>query len=109
MSSTRQPESVAMSPDQFSESESLQKLKRGEMSLDAYLDERAEEALAHVKGRVPQETLENLRFVLRERLRHDPVLIEMVRCATGLVPNPINDSGDMLKHVHDRHGSLPKL
>ncbi|HMA95521.1 MAG TPA: hypothetical protein VKP30_22685 [Polyangiaceae bacterium] len=94
MSSAQQPESAAMRPDQIFESESLQKLKRGELSLDAYLDERAEEALAHVKGRVPEETLENLRFVLRERLRHDPVLIEMVRRTTGLVPNPMSDSGD---------------
>lgn len=94
MSSTRQRESVAIRPDGPSESESLQKLKRGEMSLDSYLDERAEEALAHVKGRIPNETLENLRFVLRERLRSDPVLIEMVRRTTGLVPNPAGDSGD---------------
>jgi len=94
MSSARQPGSVAIRPDDRPESESLQKLKRGEVGLDSYLDDRVEEALAHVKGKVPNETLENLRFVLRERLRSDPVLIEMVRRTTGLVPNPLGDGGD---------------
>ena len=64
-------------------SESLQRLKRGEMSLDEYLDERVEIALAHIKGRVSAETLESVRVVLREKLEYDPVLVELVHRATG--------------------------
>ncbi len=69
-------------------SESLQKLKRGELSLDEYLDEAAENALLHVKGRVSPEVLENFRETLRESLRTDPVLVEMVQCLTGQTPQP---------------------
>lgn len=64
--------------------ESLQKLRRGDMSLDDYLEERVEAALAHVKGRVSGERLQMLREVVREQLRTDPVLVEIVRQVTGL-------------------------
>jgi len=68
--------------------ESLQRVQRGEMSLDEYLDERAEKALDHVRGKVTPEILETVRSTIREQLRTDPVLVELVRRATGQVPTP---------------------
>jgi hypothetical protein len=77
----------------FPKSEAVQRLERGEISLDDYLEERIEEALVHLKDTVAPSTLENLRFVLREKLRTDPVLVESVRRATGLTPKPLTGAG----------------
>jgi hypothetical protein len=75
------------------ESESVRKVKRGEMSLDEYLDERAEQGLAHLKGKFADSTIETVRFVLREKLRTDPGLVEAVKRATGMTPQPFPRSG----------------
>ena len=66
--------------------ESLHKLRSGELSLDEYLDERVEQAVAHLAGRVDSARLEQIRELLREEVRTDPVLVEMVRQATGRTP-----------------------
>jgi len=60
------------------------------MSLDEYLDEQVDQALAHVKGRVSAEILESIRVVLREKLEYDPVLVEMVQRATGQRPHSLS-------------------
>jgi hypothetical protein len=67
-------------------SESLQKLKRGELSLDEYLDAATENALAPLKGRVSADVLDNFRETLRESLRTDPILVELVQRLTGQTP-----------------------
>lgn len=69
-------------------SEALQKLRRGELTLDAYLDEATEVALAKVAGRVVGEALQNLRETLREHIRTDPVMVELLRQLAGHAPNP---------------------
>jgi hypothetical protein len=56
------------------------------MSLDDYLDERAEAALEHLKGRVSSERLALVRESLREHIRTDPVVVEMIRRLTGRAP-----------------------
>lgn len=75
------------------ESEAVRRVKAGEMSLEEYIEERTEEALAHVKGKIPDETLDNIRYVLREKIRTDPLLVEAVRRTTGMTPHPFGDSG----------------
>ena len=69
-------------------SQSLQKLRRGEMSLDEYLDEATELALARVKSKVVGDALKNLRETMREHLRTDPVMVELIRKVTGQTPEP---------------------
>lgn len=69
-------------------SEALQRLKSGQISLDEYLDLRTERALDHVRGKVPADMLETIRVTLKDQLRSDPVLIELVQRATGQVPMP---------------------
>jgi len=66
----------------------LQKLQSGEIGLDEYLDDRAELAIAHLKGTIPEEQLGVVRDLIRERLRSDPVTVELVRQATHLEPQP---------------------
>lgn len=75
------------------ESEAVRKVKSGEMSLDEYIDQRVEEASSHLKGKIPDETLENLKFVMREKVRTDPLLVETIRRTTGKTPSPLTGLG----------------
>jgi hypothetical protein len=61
------------------------------MSLDEYLDEATELALARVKGKVVGDALTNLRETMREHLRTDPVMVELIRKVTGQTPEPSFD------------------
>ncbi|HMA94628.1 MAG TPA: hypothetical protein VKP30_18180 [Polyangiaceae bacterium] len=45
------------------------------MTEQGYLVGRVEEALSHVKGRVPKERLEAIRQTLSMKLETDPVLL----------------------------------
>ena len=51
--------------------------------MDAYLDARVEEAVQHLADRLGADQLEFVKSSLREQLRTDPVLTELVRRATG--------------------------
>lgn len=66
--------------------ELLERVQRGEVELDTYLDLRVNDAVGHLEGKLPIEQLEFIREELREQLRSDPVLMELVRRATGHVP-----------------------
>jgi len=63
-------------------SEALGQLQRGELTLDAYLDFRADESVRALQGRVPPERLKLVRDEIREQLSEDPTLLEMVRQLT---------------------------
>jgi hypothetical protein len=64
----------------------LDRLERGELSVDQYLDGRVDEALAPFENKLPAEKLEFMRSALRAELETDPVLVELVRRATEGVP-----------------------
>jgi hypothetical protein len=66
----------------------LQRLERGEIGFEAYLDARVEEATRHVADRLSAEQLEFLKRTLRTELETDPVLVETLRRATGRTPEP---------------------
>jgi hypothetical protein len=76
------PESVERSGG----AELLEQVQRGEIRLDAYLDVRVANAVGHLEGKLSPEQLEFVKDELREQLRSDPVLIELVRRATGQSP-----------------------
>lgn len=61
----------------------LSRLERGEIGVDAYLDARVDEAVKHLADKLGAEQLEFVKSALREQLRTDPVLTELVRRATG--------------------------
>lgn len=60
----------------------LARLERGEIGLDAYLDARVTEATSHLRDLAPEQ-LEFVQRTLRSELAADPVLVELVRRATG--------------------------
>jgi len=64
----------------------LEQVQRGEVHLDTYLDVRVNDAVGHLEGKLSPEQLEFVKEELREQLRNDPVLIELVRRATGQTP-----------------------
>jgi hypothetical protein len=65
----------------------LERYKAGEVDVDEYLDLKVQEATAHLAG-LPAHDLETIRSALRDRLASDPTLVELVRAATGRVPEP---------------------
>lgn len=75
------------------ESESVRKVKAGEMTLDEYIEQRIAEASSHLEGKIPKDTLDNLKFVMREKMRTDPLLVETVRRITGITPRPLTGNG----------------
>lgn len=68
----------------------LERLRAGEIDVKGYVDAKVQEATAHL-GPMPPEKLEQLRAALRERIGSDPLLVELVKKATGHVPPPPND------------------
>ncbi|HMA95531.1 MAG TPA: hypothetical protein VKP30_22735 [Polyangiaceae bacterium] len=68
-------------------SESLKKVRRGETSLDAYLDEMVEQALAPFRGSLSADDLESLRLTLRVQISTDPNIVAMVRQLTEEEPS----------------------
>jgi hypothetical protein len=67
----------------------LEQLRSGAISLDGYLDLKVHEATAHLSGALSPAALGTIRGALRERLAADPMLVDLVRSATGLVPGPV--------------------
>lgn len=65
----------------------LERLERGELSVEQYLDARVDEAVAPFASRLPSEKLDFMRSSLRAELENDPVLVELVRRATTNVPS----------------------
>jgi hypothetical protein len=68
----------------------LDRLRAGEIDVNGYVDVKVREATAHLAVLPPGE-LEPIRAALRDRLASDPGLVELVRKATGAVPQPPSD------------------
>ncbi|HEX4341192.1 MAG TPA: hypothetical protein VH062_35025 [Polyangiaceae bacterium] len=64
----------------------LERLRTGELDLDGYLDAQVTAATAHVQSSLSSTQLDFIREALREQIAADPVLIELVRRATGAAP-----------------------
>jgi hypothetical protein len=77
---------VASAGSRAAEGTLLEQLRRGEIDLDRYLDVQVNAAMSHVSGGLPPAQLEFIREALREQIASDPVLVELVRRATGEMP-----------------------
>ena len=65
----------------------LARLERGEIELSTYLDARVDEATRHLTATLSPSQLEFVKQTLRSELEGDPVLVELVRRATGKLPS----------------------
>lgn len=77
----------AASVDATSATTPLARLRAGEIDVNGYVDLKVDEATASLKG-VPAAELEEIKRVLRDQLRTDPGLVDLVRSATGKAPSP---------------------
>lgn len=84
----RQPFEVgkSQSAERVGGTDPLAQLERGEIGVDQYLDAKVSQAVQHLEGRLSVEQLDFVKSALREQLRTDPVLIELVRRSTGSLP-----------------------
>jgi hypothetical protein len=72
-------------------SEALQRLTQGEISLEAYLDERADAAVSHLRNFVTADELLVVRDTIRGELTSDPELVELVWRTTRQKPQSATD------------------
>jgi hypothetical protein len=64
-------------------SELLSRLERGEISVDAYVKARVDEAVRPFEGRLSGEQLQVMRDALSQQVETDPVVVELIRRATA--------------------------
>ena len=75
---------AASSSESTAGSEAFRALERGEIDVAQYLDARVEGALAPLASKLSPQQLDFVRSELRAALESDPVLVELVRKATGV-------------------------
>lgn len=80
------PRRAQQQPHESKPSDALAQLKAGEITLDAYLDAKADKAVLHLQGLVPAGRLRMIRELLREQLETDPVCVRLVQRVTGQAP-----------------------
>lgn len=61
-------------------------LERGEISVDAYVKARVDEAVRPFEGRLSGEQLAAVRDALSQQVETDPVVVELIRRATSGAP-----------------------
>lgn len=71
-------------------SAALDRLRAGEIDTNGYIDQKVTEATAHL-GKLSPAALEAIRGTLRDRIRTDPTLVDLVQAATGQAPRPPRD------------------
>jgi hypothetical protein len=64
-------------------SPALEKLRRGELTVDAYVEDRVQHAMAHLDQRMSAEQREQVRQVLREHVMTDPTFQKQLEELTG--------------------------
>lgn len=68
----------------------LGRLRAGELDVHGYIDLKVDEATSALKGLSPAE-LDEIKSVLRDQMKSDPGLSDLVRTATGKMPTPPED------------------
>ena len=65
----------------------LARLRSGEIDVNGYVDIKVDEATKGLQG-VPSADLAEIKSVLRDQLRSDPGLVDLVRSVSGKSPSP---------------------
>jgi hypothetical protein len=68
----------------------LGRLRAGEVDVHGYIDLKVDQATSALKGLSPTE-LDAIKSVLRDQMKTDPGLADLVRTATGKMPTPPED------------------
>ncbi len=81
---------AAQGADGVEASSPLGRLRSGEVDVHGYIDLKVDEATGPLQGLSPAE-LDEIKSVLRDQMRSDPGLADLVRTATGSMPSPPED------------------
>lgn len=76
--------------DAAREATPLDRFRAGEVDVHGYIDLKVDEATSPLKGLSAAE-LDDIKSVLRDQMKSDPGLAELVRSATGAMPKPPED------------------
>ena len=68
----------------------LARLRSGEIDLNGYIDAKVEERTKDIKG-ISADELDFIKTTLRDQMKTDPALVDLVRTATGETPEPPED------------------
>ena len=68
----------------------LGRLRAGEVDVHGYIDLKVDQATSALKGLSATE-LDEIKSVLRDQMKTDPGLADLVRTATGKMPTPPED------------------
>lgn len=68
----------------------LARLRAGEVDVHGYVDLKVDEATSALKG-ISAAELDAIKSVLRDQMKSDPGLADLVRTATGKMPTPPED------------------
>jgi hypothetical protein len=64
----------------------IERVRSGDLTVSEYLDGKVNEVTSHLVGRLAPDQLAFVRQNLREQLSTDPVLVDLVKAATGALP-----------------------
>lgn len=64
----------------------LERVQSGDLSLDDYLQTRADKAVSHLESVMPADQLAIIKEQLIAQMKHDPSVAALVQRATGILP-----------------------
>ena len=76
--------------DAVTSQQALEQLRAGKIDFAQYLEIKVHEATSHL-GALPKVQLDSIRAMLRDRMTTDPELVDLVKQATGRVPEASKD------------------
>ncbi|MDB4933700.1 MAG: hypothetical protein JWP87_672 [Labilithrix sp.] len=82
--------SPAARTDGVDQASPLGRLRAGEVDVHGYIDLKVDEATSALKGLSAAE-LDEIKSMLRDQMKSDPGLADLVRTATGKMPTPPED------------------
>lgn len=68
----------------------LERFRTGEVDVHGYIDLEVDKATSGLNG-LPAAELDEIKSVLRDQMRSDPGLADLIRTATGKMPTPPED------------------
>ncbi len=76
-------EAASSTPVAAVDSNLMHQLALGQVTQEQYLDMKAEQAVAHLVGRLPTDQIELIRATLRDQLSDDPMFARLLRQVTS--------------------------
>ena len=86
----KEPAQAAQATEGVAASSPIARLRAGEVDVHGYIDLKVDEATASLKG-VSASELDEIKSMLRDQMKSDPGLADLVGRAAGKMPTPPED------------------